>query len=132
MADTTKKDGDSREDLTRLYFLYITHPTPETLDAFFQACFVNLRKTINYYVHEKRIYPSFLAPSTFAEDAFSLAVVKFWGGVHKVRNPEQIKAWLDTVGHSAVVEELLSWIRRSKKGPIRWEPFEPEAEDDAA
>ena len=115
----------------RLYFLYITHPTDDTANALAQCCLAILKKSVRYYVNVVGICPSFLGPETFAEDAFELAVEKFWRGLHGPRPPRQLIAWLKTVAYSAVVEEYRSRVRRTEFGALHFEPPESEVFPDA-
>ena len=124
------RKSEERDKLCRAYFRYITHPSDDTANEMAQACLAILDRRVGFYVHAKGIHPSFLAPATFAKDAFSRAMEKFWAGLHRVRNPEQLIAWLNTIAHSAVVEELLTWIRRTQEGPVHWDAIEQEVPGD--
>lgn len=122
---TRARWNDGRE-LTRVYLLYLSNPTNDDLrEEFAKRSIDALRKKVAHYVYQG-ICPRFLAPSTFAEDAFSLALEKFWSGIPALREPKKLNTWLSRVAHSAVVEELLSTIRRTKDGPCTWEALERE------
>jgi DNA-directed RNA polymerase specialized sigma24 family protein len=65
-----------------------------------------------------------LAPGTFADDVFNLAVAKFWAGIGSLRNPAKLHLWLGRVASSSVYDELRQFTRRIKDGHCEWETIE--------
>jgi hypothetical protein len=121
---------NAREKLAQLYLLWVSNPSDQRLQEKFALCCMRVLKTgVAHNVYRKGLYPSFLAPATFIEDAISLALEKFWKGLHQVRDPNKFAIWLMAVAHSAVIEELMSWIRRTKEGQVNWEPLEKDIRD---
>jgi DNA-directed RNA polymerase specialized sigma24 family protein len=118
-----------RKRLTNLCQLYLSDPENEPLrERFAECCIELLRRKVNYTVF-KGHWPRSLAPGTFAEDAHSLAVFKFWTGISKLSHPRKLNAWLGKVATSAVFEELREHTRRLKDGPCSSENIEKQGAD---
>jgi hypothetical protein len=116
---------NAREKLSYLYLVWASDPSNiSQQEDFLTNAIQALKREVVYNACSKGLCPSFLAPATFAEDAFSLALQKFWTGLHNVEEPSKFAGWLSVVAHSAVVEELLSWRRRTRDGANKWEPLE--------
>jgi RNA polymerase sigma factor (sigma-70 family) len=110
------------QDLIGLCELYLSDPeNADVSDRFLEECLRVLRKKVYYYVVYQRNCPRFLAPDTFAQDVFNLAVVKFWAGFRRLRHPARLNTWLSRVASSAVFDELRGFTRRTKDGPCEWE-----------
>jgi RNA polymerase sigma factor (sigma-70 family) len=128
-SQATAAGWNAQERLVQLCQLYLSDPTNEDLrEEFAGRCIQALMKKVAWCVFKGNC-PRFLAPSTFAEDAFSLALVKFWGGIPKLSKPQRLNAWLSRVASSAVFEELRERARRRKDGPCEWATIETENEN---
>jgi len=116
----------ARDKLSHLYLVWASDPSNIShQEKFLKNAIQALRQEVTRIVYStKGLCPSFLARATFAEDAFSLALQKFWAGLHKVKEPSKFAGWLFAVGNSSVVEELRRWLRRTKDGANMWEPLE--------
>jgi DNA-directed RNA polymerase specialized sigma24 family protein len=118
--------NDARDELAYLHEPYSSDSDPrneERREEFAKRCIEKLREKVAYHVYNG-VSPRFLAPSTFVEDALSLAIVKFWAGLPSLSDPKKLDAWLTKVASSAVFEELRGFIRRKKDGACQWEPIE--------
>jgi DNA-directed RNA polymerase specialized sigma24 family protein len=115
----------SSENMTRLCELYLSDPAnADICEQFMKGCTAILRKKVNYHVVYRCKCPKFLAPGTFADDVFNLALVKFWAGIGSLRNPAKLNSWLGRVASSSVYDELRQFTRRKEDGPCRWETIE--------
>jgi DNA-directed RNA polymerase specialized sigma24 family protein len=135
------KINKCQDPLVRAYLLYVIDPTEERRDELLRGCLTKLKRSVRYYVRCCGICPSWMGPDTFADDAFSLAVEKFWRGIRSLRNPkklrrwlkdpEKLPVWLRLVAYSTVNQEYRSRVRRLKKGPVHFECMEREVAGDA-
>jgi DNA-directed RNA polymerase specialized sigma24 family protein len=123
-------EGLMSDDLSYLYFRYVSDPSEENLDRLLRACLKYLHKQVRYFVYCKRICPSFMGSDTFADDAYSLCEEKFWRGLHGPRPLKKFVAWLNKVALSSVVQEHRSRVRRTGDGPLHFIPPESEVYPD--
>jgi RNA polymerase sigma factor (sigma-70 family) len=125
VAGPASSPSAANAELTRLCEAYLSDPeNVGAREKFLQRCVTLLKQKVTYYAVYQRRCPRFLAPATFADDAFSLALVKFWAGIRSLRNPARLKPWLASVAYSAVYDELRSFSRRKKDGPCEWQTIE--------
>lgn len=112
-------------ELTRLCEAFLSDPAnADICEQFMKGCTAILRKKVDYHVVYRRKCPKFLAPGTFADDVFNLALVKFWAGIGSLRNPAKLHSWLGRVASSSVYDELRQFTRRKEDGPCQWETIE--------
>jgi DNA-directed RNA polymerase specialized sigma24 family protein len=113
------------DKLTGLCECYLRDPeNADIKEWFLRECIRIIRKKVNYHVVYRRKSPRFLAPGTFADDVFNLALVKFWAGIGSLRNPAKLNSWLGRVASSSVYDELRQFTRRKEDGPCEWETIE--------
>jgi len=112
-------------ELIGLCECYLSDPENRDIkEKFLGECVRIIRKKVNYHVVYRRKCPRFLAPATFADDVFNLALVKFSAGIGSLRNPAKLNSWLGRVVSSSLYDELRQFTRRKKEGYCEWETIE--------
>lgn len=114
--------------LEELATLFLRLRNDNVREAFAKLCLKLLEGRVRHVVMCGHIFPDFLGPNTFVQDAYDRAATKFTKGIDQLESPQAVVSWLKRIALTAVLEELDKWHGRGNQR-IRHESYDALAED---